>query len=98
MGKKRPAEYGGGIKVLSTSMASGSVSPNTLSSVTIDMPSDGSNILAIIPFAISPNSTATGITGTSFKKADISTRKIEFYVYGSFTAQTCAIRYVVIYY
>ena len=94
-----PMEYlGGGIKVLSNSKASGSVSPNTLSSVTIDMPSDGSNILAIIPFAISPNSTATGITGISFKKADISTRVIEFYVYGSFTAQTCAIRYVVIYY
>lgn len=99
-----PASGGGNVKYYTNTVLSTSTAINSAGSAVATVPSDATEVLALIPLAINPNEhwpdaqhgeTLTGIWATSVV---VNTRTISFTARGtSMPTQTFAVNYLVIY-
>jgi len=94
-----PASGGGGSdwKILNSYKVSANVAAATTASVTVDMPADATEVLAIIPTGLTPDSSWNNITGVVMGQPNIANRTITFNVRGTQQSQAYVLYYTMIY-
>lgn len=85
------------VKYLTDSKKSASTAASTTGTVTIDLPTGASEVLALVPLAAYPDSSWTGVTGIPVVGVTPSTRTIFFRPLGTQSAQVYVVRYLMIY-